>query len=136
MLTAATNAARNASYSAAGTRGCRLPMYMRVVEQALPVGADVQHDRQGPARVDAGRRGVDGELADGDAHAADAPVADAEDRAGVGGDDQVHVVAAEAGRPQRLLDQLRLVDRQVDAARAPVLVAVVLDRLADGRACR
>ena len=105
-----------------------------VVEQRQVVGAHVQHDRDHPARVDPGRGDVDVELADGDLDAADALVPDAQDALGVGGDD--------AGRRRRrpgrssrnaCLDVLGVIDRQVDAARAAVLVAVPLDRLADRR---
>ena len=103
----------------------------RVVEQLLPVGADVEHHGKGAGRVDAGRRGVDVELADGDLDAADAPVPDAEDALGVGSDDEVDVIGRATGREQRVLHAVRVVDRQVDAARAAVLVAVALDRLAD-----
>ena len=68
----------------------------RVVEQLLAVGADVEPDREDPLGVDAGGDRVDRELADRDVDAADAPVADAEDRLGVGGDDQVDVVRRRA----------------------------------------
>jgi hypothetical protein len=44
------------------------------------------------ARVDARGRGVERELADGDAHAARALVAEAEDALVVGGHDEAHVV--------------------------------------------
>src|SRR6266576_1369286 len=51
----------------------------RVLEQLWPVGADIQNHRQGADRVDAARRGVDGELAGRDVDAAGAPVADTGD---------------------------------------------------------
>ncbi|GDY63860.1 hypothetical protein SAV14893_032530 [Streptomyces avermitilis] len=102
------------------------------VEELLAVGADVEHDGQGAARVDAGGGGVDGELADGDVDAAHAPVADAEDALAVGGDDQVDVVGAEAGGAQGAFDVVGGVHGQVDPTGAPVLVAVALDGRAHG----
>ena len=51
--------------------------------------------RQGARRVDATDRGVQRELADRDAHAADAEVAETEDALAVGDDDDVDAVAAE-----------------------------------------
>ena len=131
LPTASTNASRNSSYSSAGDARPPVADVQRVVEQALPVGADVEHDRQRPVRVDAAGRRVHGQLADRDVDAADAPVADAEDRAGVGRDDQVDLAAVEVDVAQRLLDQVGVLDRQVHAARPAVLIAVVLDRLAD-----
>ena len=104
-----------------------------VVEQLQVVGAHVQHDRQHPARVDAGGRGVHGELADGDLDPADTLVADAEDALGVGGDQQVNVIRPETGVAQGGFDVLRVVDRQVDAAGAAELLAEPLDRQADRR---
>ena len=53
----------------------------RVVEQLLVVGADVEARPAASGGVDAGAGGVEGELADGDAHAARALVAQAQDRA-------------------------------------------------------
>src|SRR5580704_10314512 len=106
----------------------------RVLQQLCPVGTDVQHHRQGSGRVDAGRSGVDGELADRDVDASDAPVADAEDGLGVGGDDEVHLVGRQPGSAQGGLDLAGRIDAEIDAARAPVLVAVSLDGLAD-RGC-
>ena len=78
-----------------------------VVEQGQVVGADVEDHRDHPAWVDAGGGGVDGQLADGDVDAADALVADAEDALGVGGDDEVDVVGAQAVVAQGGLDLLR-----------------------------
>src|SRR5262249_44146102 len=105
----------------------------RVVEQGLAVRPNVQHDGNHAGRVDAGGRGVHGELADRDVDPADAPVANAQDLLRVGGHDQVDVVRAQAGRGEGGLHRLEAVDGQVDAAGVPVLVAVALDGLADGR---
>ena len=59
----------------------------RVVAQRLVVGADVEHHRQALRRMDAGARGVERELADRNAHAARAEVAEPEDALAVGDDD-------------------------------------------------
>ena len=45
----------------------------RIVEQGLPIGAHVERDGQGEPGVDARARGVERELAHGDAHAARSP---------------------------------------------------------------
>ena len=74
----------------------------RVVQERLPVRADVQHDGDGSSGVDAAGSRVEGELAEGDADTSDTPVADAEDCFAVGGDDQVDVVRAEPGRLERI----------------------------------
>src|SRR4029453_17364826 len=77
-----------------------------VVEQGQVVGAHVQHHRDHAARVQPGGGDVGGELADGDLDPPDALVADAEDAFGVGGHQQVHVLAGQAVAAQRLLDLL------------------------------
>src|SRR5205823_1511257 len=105
----------------------------RIVQQFRPVRADVQDHRQGPGRVDPGRGGVDGELARRDVDAADAPVADAEDGLGVGGDDEVDLAGGQLGGSQGGLDVVGCIDAEVDAAWAAVLVAVLLYGLADRR---
>lgn len=104
-----------------------------VVEQFAPVGADVEHDREGAGRVDAGGGGVHGELAHRDLHPAHAPVPDAENRLRIGRHDEVHVLGARAWGAQRALDVLGRVHRQIDPAQAAVFVAVLLDR---GAHCR
>ncbi len=81
----------------------------------------------------AGRRGVDGQLADGDVHAVGAPVADAEEPLAVGGHDQVDVVGAQAVVAQGRLDAIHVVDGQVDALGPAELGAVALDRLRHDR---
>ena len=105
----------------------------RVLEQLRPVGADIQDHRQGAGRVDAARRGVDGELAGRDVDAADAPVADAEDGLGVGGDDEVNLVGGQLRGAQGGLDLVRCIDAEIHTAWAAVLMAVLLDGLADRR---
>ena len=70
---------------------------LRVFEQFDVVGAHVEHDRQRARRVDAADEGVQRELADRDAHAADALIAQTEDPLTVGHDDHVDV-ASRCGR--------------------------------------
>ena len=103
------------------------------VEQAEVVGAHIEDDRDDPARMDAGRRRVDRSLADGDLDATDALVADAEDAFGVGDDDQVDLVGAQAVVEQRRLDALGVVDREEDTPGTVVFVTEALDGLADRR---
>ena len=63
----------------------------RVFEQSLVVGADVERDRQGQLRRHAGAGRVERQLADRDAHAADAQVAEPEDPLAIGHHDEAHV---------------------------------------------
>jgi hypothetical protein len=105
----------------------------RVVEQLFVIGAHVQRDRDHPRRVDPRRRGVDRQLAHRDVDPTDTPATDPQDLLGVGGNDKVHVVGTQPQIGQRRLHPLRGVNRQVDPARAAVLVAVPLDRLPDRR---
>ncbi len=114
-------------------RGARLPQpeVERVVEIRLVVGAGVEVHRQQALRRHAGRRRVELQLADGDAHAVGAQVAQAEDAAAVGHADDAHVL----DRPvaQHLLDMPLARDRQVHAARPAVDVAEFQAGLGDGR---
>ena len=64
---------------------------LRVFQQFDVVGAHVEHDRQGAGRVDAADEGVQRELADRDAHPADALVTQAENALAVGHHDHVGV---------------------------------------------
>ena len=73
-----------------------------VVATLLVVGADVEHDRQRGGRVDAATGGVERELADRDAEAVGALVAEAEDALAVGDDDDRDLVVGD--RAQHLLD--------------------------------
>jgi hypothetical protein len=104
-----------------------------VLQQLGTVGADVQYYRQGSGRVDAGRSGINGKLADRDIDSPDAPLADAEDSLGVGSDDEVHPAGRQSRIPQGRLDLARRIDVEIDAALAAVLMAVTLDGLADRR---
>ncbi len=114
-------------------RGARPPQseVERVVEVRLVIGAGVEVHRQQALRRNAGRRGVQLQLADGDAHAVGAQVAQAEDAAAVRHADDAHVL----DRPvaQHLLDVPLARDRQVHAARPAVDVAEFQAGFADGR---
>ena len=79
-----------------------------VVEQGLVVGADVEQDGQAMLRRNAGERGVEGHFADGNAHAARALIAEAENAFAVADDDAAHVVVARVG--EDLLDAILVVD--------------------------
>ena len=107
--------------------GTPQPEVAGVVEQHLAVRAHVEADGQHPAGVDAGRDGVDRELADRDVDPADAPVADAEDRLGVGRHHEVDVVRAEAGGVQGRVDAVDVLDVEEHAAGAAEEVAELLD---------
>ena len=96
VFTACTNSSISASYSAPRSRGCRRPRYSGSSSNALLSVPDVDADRQRLGRVDAGRRGVQRQLADRNADAAGALIADAENRFVVGHDDQAD--AAPSGR--------------------------------------
>jgi hypothetical protein len=66
----------------------------RVGQKLFVVGADVEEDRQRDRRMQAGAGGVERELADRDAHAAGALVAQPEDAFAVAHDDDVDAVKA------------------------------------------
>jgi hypothetical protein len=83
------------------------PYVERIIEQGLVVRADVEHHREGAVRIDPGRGGVHRELPKGDAHPAEAPVTDAQDRLRVGGDDQIDVLCPHACGSQRAFDGRR-----------------------------
>ena len=104
-----------------------------IVQQAFPVGADIQHHRDHARRVDAARRRVDRQLADRHLDAADTPIADSQNLLGVGGQDQVDIVGAGAEVGKGLLDRFGMVDRKIHASRAAALMVVLLHRHADGQ---
>ena len=72
-----------------GDAGLTKTEVIRAAEAILVVCADVQHDRQCAGRVDTAKGRVQAEFADGDAHAAGALIAQAEDAFAIGGDDHV-----------------------------------------------
>ena len=80
-----------------------------------------------------GRGDIHRQLADGNVDAADTLITDTQNPFGVGGHQQVDLVAGQPVVAQRVFDILRVVDRQVHPARPAVFVAVAFDRLAHGR---
>ncbi len=82
------------------------PEVQRIREQCLVLGARIEEHRQGALRVDTTDCGVEGELADGDAHAAEAEVAEPEDPFAVGHHHDVDIFGNPVGR-QRVVEQLR-----------------------------
>ena len=76
---------------------------MWILQQILPVGANVEHHRDDTTRIDSSRCSIDRQLADRNFHATYAPIADAQNLLGVGSKDQVDVArAATVGK--RFLD--------------------------------
>ena len=69
-----------------------------VVEQCLVVGAHVEQDGQAMFRRNAAKGGIERHFADGNAHAACALVAQAEDALAVADHDAAHVVITAAWR--------------------------------------
>ena len=93
----------------------------RIRQQRLVVRPDVDHDRQRRRRVDTAHGGVQRELADRDAHAADTEIAEPEDALAVGDDDDPDVpVDLGDGVVDELVDAAAVVERHVH----PVLAAI------------
>ena len=106
----------------------------RVVEQLFVVGPAVKGDGQGQLGVDAGPGDVQGELADGDAHASGALVAEAQDALVVGDHDEAH--ARLGGVAEQLRNPLEVVGRDPNAPRAAEDVAVLPTGRAPPSGCR
>ncbi len=113
--------------------GVLLAEIPRVREQSGPIGPHIQHDWDRPFRIHPGRCDVDADLADRDVDTADPPVPDAEDRFGVGGHDEVHVVGPELQVREGLGHVLWPAGLQIHPAGAAERMAVLPDRLADRR---
>ena len=107
------------------------PEVERVVQQVLVVGADVEVDGQAAGGMDAGASRVEGQLADRDPHAADAEIAQAQDRLVVGHHD--HPAVLNRGALQYLPHPPAVGRAQIDPARPPVDVAVELAGSPHGR---
>ncbi len=103
----------------------------RVVEQALVVGAEIEHHRQQALRRHGGARRVELQLADRDAHAVGAEIAEAQDALAAGHADEANVLLGPVA--QDLLHASLVVDGDVHAARAPEDVVELQAGLADGR---
>ena len=103
----------------------------RVVEQPGVVRADVERHRQAAGRVQAASGDVERDLADRDAHAVGAEVAEAENALAVGDDDQVD--ARQRHALEDLVDAPDVVRAEVDAAIPAGDVAQLQAGLADRR---
>ena len=116
-----------------GCRDARLPQAQveRIVEQLLVVRAEVDVHRQQVLRRHGGAGRVELQLADGDAHAVGAQVAQAEDALAGRGADDAHVLDRPV--PQHVLDPALVLERHVQAARPAEDVAELQARLADRR---
>ena len=84
--------------------------------------------RDGAPGIDATAGGEQRQLADRDLDAAHAPVADAQDRLGVGAHDQIDIVGTQPQRLEGLGDLVGPVDGQIQSALAAVLAGELLDR--------
>jgi hypothetical protein len=102
-----------------------------VVQQLLVVGAHVQHHRQAVGRGDAATGGVEGELADGNAHAADALIPEAQDAFAIGDHDHLDVLLG--GVLQHVIDPVLVRIGDEEAASTTIDVGELLARLADRR---
>jgi len=103
----------------------------RVVEQAVAVGAHIQHHRQHPLGVQPGAEGVHGELALADVDAAHALIADAQNPLRIGDQHQIDA-ALDVGLQHPVQSApLRGADEQAFDRRA-IGAAEALDRLAHG----
>ena len=102
-----------------------------VGEEALVVRADIEYDGHAARGRHAADRGVERELADGNAHPADAEVAEAEDPFAVGHADDAHIHLGPVA--QDLRDAAAVLERDIEPLRAPHDVTELLARLADGR---
>jgi hypothetical protein len=103
----------------------------RVVQEPGVVGADVEEDRQGARRVDAAQRRVQRQLADRDAHAADALVTQAQNPLPVGDDDDVDLPPGPV--TQDLPDAVAVGVGDEEAARTAVDLAEALAGQPDRR---
>ena len=95
----------------------------RIVEQGLVVGADVESDRQRIGRADTATGGIQRQLADRNAHAADTLVAKAEDALAIGGHDHLDVVLGGAAQDVVHVLAIRVADEQ------PAMVAIDIGKL-------
>ena len=104
---------------------------MRVFEEFDIVGAHVEHDRKGTGRIDAADEGIQRELPDRDAHAANALVAQAEDALPVCHHDHVHVALGAVA--QHVAQPVAVRIGHEESPWPPVDLAEQLAGLTDGR---
>ena len=103
----------------------------RIGQPLIVVGADIEKHRQRRQGMDAAAGGVERELADRDAHAAGALIAEAEDALAVGDDDHLGAIELRIGKD--LLDALPVLQAQEQPARLAEQPAEVLAARADRR---
>lgn len=85
----------NASYLFAAYSGMPVADVRRVAQQTFAIGPDIQHDRDRTGWINTVCRRIDGQLANRNFDAANAPIAEAQDLLGVRCDDQVDVVRSD-----------------------------------------
>ena len=105
-----------------------VPDIHRILEQAFPIGADIQHHWNHARGIDSARRGINRQLADRDFDAAHAPIAQSQNLLGVGGQDQVDVFGSGAKVRKSRFDPIQMVDGEVHAARPAALMVILLHR--------
>ena len=76
----------------------------RIAEQRFVVGSRIEQNRQAMLRRNSAERGVERHLPDGDAHAAGALVAEAENALAIADHDAAHIVVARVG--ENLIDPI------------------------------
>ena len=112
--------------------GVTIAQVERVIEQAFPIGTDIEHHRDHAGRINARRRRVNGQLANRDLDAPHTPVANAQDFLRIGGDNQVNLIGPGTDIAKRRLDVFWVIDREVDPTWTPIFVAVLLNGQSDG----
>ena len=85
---------------------------LRIVQMRAAVGADVENDRQSGRRMQPGARRVERKLADRNAHAAGALVAEAEDALAVADDDGLDAIEARIGEDAANILLVRIAQKQ------------------------
>ncbi len=103
----------------------------RIAQQALAIGAHIQHHRDDAGGVNTTGRRVNRQLSDRNLNAAQAPIADPQNLLGVGSQNQVDVAGSRAEVDERFFNARGMVDGQINAARAPAFMVVLLHRHAD-----
>ena len=104
---------------------------IRISDQLTVVGANIERDRECPRRLNACGGGVERELADGNAHAANTEIAESENALVVGDNDQTNLGAARC-IAQQFRNSRRVLGGDPCAARAAPDLTPALARLADG----
>ncbi len=108
------------------------PQVPGIVEQLLVVGANVEADRQGARRMNAGSDAIERQLADTDRHAADTLVTDAQYGLVVG-DDHEFDVAERRRITQYLLDPTRVAGCDEHTPRPTINMGIKMRGGTDGR---